>query len=63
MSLSVEMNPILLKPEGGMRSQVVVLGKPLGRMTWSEYQQRKPEFVRIVADSLHSLRARSTTWS
>ena len=54
----VEMNPILLKPEGGMRSQVVVLGKPLGRMTWSEYQQLKPEFVRIVADSLHSLRAK-----
>jgi adenosylcobyric acid synthase len=54
----VEMNPILLKPEGGMRSQVVVLGKPLGRMTWSEYQQRRLEFVRIVADSLHSLRAK-----
>ena len=54
----VEMNPILLKPEGGMRSQVVVLGKPLGRMTWSGYQQLKPEFVRIVADSLHSLRAK-----
>ena len=54
----VEMNPILLKPEGGMRSQVVVLGKQLGRMTWSEYQQLKPEFVRIVADSLHSLRAK-----
>src|ERR1700693_1016954 len=54
----VEMNPILLKPEGGMRSQVVVRGKPLGRMPWSEYQQLKPEFVRIVADSLHSLRAK-----
>jgi adenosylcobyric acid synthase len=54
----VEMNPILLKPEGGMRSQVIVLGKPRGRMTWSEYQQLKPEFVQIIADSLHSLRAR-----
>ena len=54
----VEMNPILLKPEGGMRSQVIVLGKPRGRMTWSQYQQLKPEFVRIIADSLHILRAR-----
>jgi adenosylcobyric acid synthase len=54
----VEMNPILLKPEGGMRSQVVVLGKPRARMTWSEYQQLKPEFVRIIADSIHTLRAR-----
>ncbi len=55
---TVEMNPILLKPEGGMRSQVVVLGKPRDRMTWSEYQQLKPEFVRIIADSLSRLRAR-----
>jgi len=54
----VEMNPILLKPEGGMRSQVIVLGRPRGRMTWSEYQQLKPEFVQIIADSLRSLRAR-----
>jgi adenosylcobyric acid synthase len=52
----VEMNPILLKPEGGMRSQVVVLGKPHGQMTWTEYQQLKPEFVRIIADSIHTLR-------
>jgi adenosylcobyric acid synthase len=54
----VEMNPILLKPEGGMRSQVVVLGKPRGRMTWSEYQQLKPDFVRIIADSMRTLRER-----
>ncbi|MGH7913941.1 MAG: cobyric acid synthase, partial [Candidatus Binataceae bacterium] len=53
----VEMNPILLKPEGGMHSQVVVLGKPRGQMTWAEYQQLKPEFVRIIADSLRTLRA------
>src|SRR5258708_16404445 len=52
------MNPILLKPEGGMRSQVIVLGKPRGRMTWSEYQQLKSEFAQIIADSLHRLRAR-----
>jgi adenosylcobyric acid synthase len=54
----VEMNPILLKPEGGMRAQVVVLGKARNRMTWAEYQRLKPEFVRIIADSMQSLRAR-----
>ena len=53
----VEMNPILLKPEGGMCSHVIVLGKPRGRMTWPEYQRLRPELVRIIADSLRTLRA------
>ena len=53
----VDMNPILLKPEGGMRSQVVVLGRPAGSMTWSAYQERRAEFAGIVADALSRLRA------
>jgi adenosylcobyric acid synthase len=54
----VEMNPILLKPEGGMRSQVVMMGKPLldGAMTFSEYHRLRPELVRIIAESLRRLR-------
>jgi len=58
VSPHVDMNPILLKPEDGMRSQVVVLGKPAGSMTWSAYQSRRAEFAGIVADSLSRLRAR-----
>jgi adenosylcobyric acid synthase len=53
----VEMNPILLKPEGGMRSQVVVLGKSAGAMTWREYHQRRPELTRVIAESLRILRS------
>jgi adenosylcobyric acid synthase len=53
---TVDMNPILLKPEGNARSQVVVLGKPIGRMAAREYQEYKPELRRIIAESLARLR-------
>lgn len=52
---SVEMNPILLKPEGDTRSQVVIMGRPAGSFTFSEYHQRKPELIRIIADCLARL--------
>ncbi len=53
---TVEMNPILLKPEGGMRSQVVVLGKAAASMTWSEYQERRGEWMKIVDECIARLR-------
>src|SRR5438552_2593383 len=49
---SVEMNPILLKPEGNARSQVVVLGKPIGSLTAMEYHEYKPELRKVIAESL-----------
>jgi adenosylcobyric acid synthase len=54
---TVRMNPILLKPEGDARSQVVLLGRPWLRLTAAEYHQRKPELRAIVRESLDSLRA------
>jgi adenosylcobyric acid synthase len=33
----IDMNPVLLKPSSEARSQVVVLGKPVGHMTVEEY--------------------------
>ena len=53
---AVEMNPILLKPEGDTRSQVVVLGKAIGSMTAGEYHAYKPQLRTVIADCLARLR-------
>jgi len=55
---TVDMNPILLKPEGDSRSQVVVLGKPSGSMTAADYHRHKPELRSVVREALARLRAR-----
>ncbi|GAC1394832.1 MAG: cobyric acid synthase [Polyangiales bacterium] len=54
---TVDMNPILLKPEGDSRSQVVVLGKSIGSLAAADYHARKPELRRVVTDALARLRA------
>jgi adenosylcobyric acid synthase len=51
----VRMNPVLVKPEGDDRSQVVLLGKPdagLSRLPW---RQRAEETWPAIVDSLSSL--------
>jgi len=53
---TVDMNPILLKPEADHRSQVVVRGRPVASMTFREYARLKPELLDIVAESLERLR-------
>lgn len=53
----VEMNPILLKPEGDRRSQVVVMGKSFGSMTAIEYHEYKPHLSKVIEQSLARLRA------
>jgi adenosylcobyric acid synthase len=57
LAATVDMNPILLKPEGDRRSQVVVLGKPIGSMTAVEYHAYKPQLSQVIAASLARLRA------
>jgi adenosylcobyric acid synthase len=54
---TVDMNPILLKPEGDSRSQVVVLGKPIGSLGAVDYQERKPELRETVRAAIGRLRA------
>src|SRR6266568_9479457 len=45
---TVEMNPVLLKPEGNSRSQVIVLGRPLSAMEAREYYRNRPSMLTIV---------------
>ncbi len=54
----IEMNPILLKPEPEMRSQVVLLGKPVGSMHWSEYCAMMPSLQGTIRNCIETLRAR-----
>jgi adenosylcobyric acid synthase len=54
---TVDMNPILLKPEGDSRSQVVVRGRVWRRLSAREYHATRTELLDVVADSLNRLRA------
>lgn len=51
----VEMNPVLLKPNSDLDSQVVVMGKPLGNMFAMEYYQWKEKLLPIIDDAFRVL--------
>lgn len=53
---TVEMNPILLKPEGASRSQVIVMGRLLAAMEAQEYYRHRASLLPIVQQALTSLR-------
>jgi adenosylcobyric acid synthase len=52
---TVDMNPILLKPEADHRSQVIVLGRPWRTMSAGDYFDRKRALWSAVAESLGRL--------
>ena len=52
----VRMNPVLLKPEGEKRCQVVLEGKPLEGMSAARYHEIKPKVRDIVCKNLEQLR-------
>ena len=53
---AVEMNPILLKPEGPSRSQVIVLGRPLDAMEARNYYRQRSGLFNVVRQALTRLR-------
>jgi adenosylcobyric acid synthase len=54
---TVEMNPILIKPEGDRRSQVVVRGQAWRTLSAGDYYRHKRELWEAVTSSLDALRA------
>jgi len=54
---SAEMNPILLKPEGGSRTQVIAMGRARRTVAAREYGQYKDELWPLVTSALDHLRA------
>jgi len=52
---SVHMNPVLLKPQSEIGSQVVVQGKVLGNAKAREYQAMKPKLLGAVLESFGKL--------
>ena len=54
---SVHMNPVLLKPQSEIGSQVVVQGKVVGTAKAREYQAMKPKLLGAVLESFAKLAA------
>lgn len=54
---SVDMNPVLIKPEEDSRAQIVVLGKPAFTLAAGEYYRHTPELLGVVEQSLARLRS------
>src|SRR5436190_6107790 len=54
---SVHMNPVLLKPQSELGSQVVVQGKVVGNAKAREYQAMKPKLLGAVLESFGKLAA------
>ncbi len=56
---SVHMNPVLLKPQSEIGSQVVVQGRVIGNAKAREYQSWKPRLMGAVQESFGRLKAES----
>lgn len=50
-----EMNPILVKPVGGGYSEVFLFGKSLGRLHYTDYNQRKAFLWRKIREAYNTL--------
>ncbi len=58
-SPSLDMNPVLLKPQSDVGSQIIVQGKFFGTAGARDYQALKPQLAGFVADSYAKLREKA----
>ena len=56
---SVDMNPVLLKPQSEVGAQVIVRGRIFGKAKAADYQRLKPELMGAVQESFARLRAQA----
>ncbi|EPJ47914.1 MAG: cobyric acid synthase [Osedax symbiont Rs1] len=57
LSPSILMNPVLLKPNSDIGSQVIVNGQSIGNMQAREYHQFKPQLLKTVLKTYRKLQA------
>ncbi|MCG8348440.1 MAG: cobyric acid synthase [Chloroflexales bacterium] len=57
IDVTVEMNPVLIKPEADSFAQIVVMGRPWARQSARDYFDRRQELWATVTGALDSLRA------
>ena len=55
---SVEMNPVLLKPESNATSQLVSMGKMIGKMRARQFMTRRERLWGTITSALDALRSR-----
>ena len=53
---TVEMNPVLLKPESDHQAQIIVRGKPLTRIAATDFPQLKAQLWSAITESIDRLR-------
>ena len=53
---TVEMNPVLLKPESDQNAQIIVRGKPLTRISAADFPRLKTVLWSAITESLDQLR-------
>ena len=53
---TMEMNPVLLKPEGNSRSQIIVMGRPLASMQARGYYRDRAAILPVIEQALVKLR-------